>query len=106
MGQNNFHARFLLPDHHLHSAIPLKDIERRVHNELAHSLAGELVKHKCEEITIKRENHERDHLYRPWEQGTLYELDCFVLSRKEWNEYQSLLKFQKDMQKFVNVGEI
>jgi hypothetical protein len=106
MSQNNFRARHILPDYVLYGVRNKKDVEERVYDELAVSLARELVKHKCEEITIKREVKKGDPYLNPWEQGILYELDCFVLSRAEWKEYQDLLEFQKKMQKFVNVGEI
>jgi len=94
MSSNQFGARYILSDRELLHPRLQKDIEERVNYELALSLARELVKKKFGEITVKREysSHKEDPYYSliipPG--GTLYELECFVLSRQEYLEYKKL----------------
>ena len=96
MKSNNLHARYILSDRELMYPRNKQHIEERIHHELALSLARELVKEKLGEITVKREHsaYKEDPYYSliiP-SGGTLYEVDCFILSREEYREYMNLKK--------------
>lgn len=74
--------------------ISKKDIDKRIANELARSLADEIIKHEIDKTMAKRKE-----FYSMGE--TIYQLEVHLLTREEMAEYKELKRFRGEMQSFL-----
>jgi len=77
-----------------HRYIPKVEIDKRIAHQLARSLADDLVTKEIDKVMVKRKE-----FYNMGE--TIYDLEVYLLTRAEHNEYLELKRFKEQMQNFV-----
>lgn len=77
--------------------MPMVDYGKRIKQQIAISLAEEIVKHKADEIIMEKRNVPPH--YMPGE--TEYTLRCILLTEDEYHEFLKMQELKLEMKKFI-----